>query len=45
MLPRAAVIGGGLAGMGAALCLASRGWSVMLLEAGTRLGAGWSSTE
>lgn len=43
MRPRALVIGGGLGGMGASLCLGARGWSVTLLEAGTRLGTGWSS--
>ena len=35
---RAVVIGGGLAGISAALALADKGWSVTLLEARSRLG-------
>src|SRR5262249_19080243 len=38
MPPRVAIIGGGLAGLAAATALAPRGFSVTILESGSRLG-------
>lgn len=41
----AVVVGGGLAGIAAALCLRHKGWRVTLVEAGPALAAGWDSHE
>jgi hypothetical protein len=43
--PHAVIIGGGLGGIAAALCLRHKGWSVTLLEAGPHLAAGWGSRD
>ncbi len=41
--PQVAVIGGGIGGIAAGLCLAARGWAVTLLEPSRQLAAGWHS--
>jgi hypothetical protein len=43
--PHAVIIGGGLGGIAAALCLRHKGWDVTLVEAGPQLAAGWGSRE